>query len=171
LSGIFSIDRGGAAMIVEVEIESFGVDPASGSPVVVLREKGGGRKLAVGIGPVEAGAIVMKSFDIETDIPLAVDLVRLVAAQLGAALDKVVFYEAGDNAFHTKLYVVRGTSAFVVECRPADALALGARTGVPLFVEEAVLEKLGPAAQSEREKLKQRIRNLDTLEFGRYRLE
>ena len=158
-------------MLVAVEVESFGVDPGTGAPLVVLKETGGNRKLAVAIGPIEASAIAMKSLNVDTEKPLTIDLVKIAVEQLGGRIDKVVFYELTENAFRTHVQVVAGLSVHLIECRPADALALGLRSGVPQYVEDAIFEKLAPAGTTKKDKLKKHISNIDTLEFGRYHLE
>jgi bifunctional DNase/RNase len=158
-------------MLHAVEVESFGVDPNTGTPLVILKEKGGNRKLAVVIGPMEAGAIAMKSLNVETEKPLTIDLVKIVIERLGAKLDKVVLYDVSENVFLARLHVVMGTAALLIECRPPDALALALRNATPMYVDQLVFDKLTPAGESEAGKLKQNIRNIDTVEFGRYHLE
>ena len=45
--------------MIELEVASLGLDKASNTPVVILREVGGDRLLPIWIGPGEASAIAM----------------------------------------------------------------------------------------------------------------
>jgi hypothetical protein len=159
-------------MLIPVEIASFAVDPSSGGPLLILMETGGERTLPVAIGPYEAGAIAIKSLKVTSERPLTIDLARALVEELGGKLDKVVIHDFTEQTFYARLYVVRGRSVHLVECRPSDAIALAMRCESPLYVENAVFDKIEAGnAHDEEEKLRRDISGIDTLSFGSYCLE
>jgi len=159
-------------MLVQVEIASFAVDPGRSIPLIILRECGGERSVAVPIGPLEASVIAMHSLDVETDKPFTVDLVKTVIEQLGGFLVRIVISDVVEQSFSASIQVSAGSSVKVIECRPCDAIGLALRSGCPIFVRDAVLSKVNSDAElSEEEQLRKHIRSIDTLEFGRFVLE
>ena len=60
---------------------------------------------------------------------------------LGAALESVTVTDLADGTFYATLDVRTGTDESIhIDARPSDAIALGIGIGVPIFVEEHVLE-------------------------------
>jgi bifunctional DNase/RNase len=159
-------------MLVPVEVASFAIDPSRNTPLVILKESGGSRSIAISIGPLEASAIAIKSLDVAPSRPLTIDLARVLMEELGGSLDKAVVYDFRDHTFYAHLHVVARNRAHVIDCRPSDALALALRCGRPILVDDAVFDKDQPNRhQSEKETVRQTIANLNTLDFGRYFLE
>ncbi|MFP4014867.1 MAG: bifunctional nuclease family protein [Chitinispirillaceae bacterium] len=159
-------------MLVQVEVASFAVDPSRNAPLVLLREVGGIRSVAVPIGPLEASAIAIHSLQVEPEKPLTIDLVKIMMEELGAVLTRVVIYDVIEQAFQARLQIRSGSNVKVIDCRPCDALGLALRFDSPIFVNDAVFEKLQSGnGLSESEQLRKNIRNLDTTEFGRFVLE
>jgi bifunctional DNase/RNase len=162
-------------MLIPVEISSFAVDPAKGSPLIILREVGGGRSVAVPLDHSDANAIAMHTLQVRTDKPLTVDLVKIVVEQLGGVLYRVVVNDVREGGIFSASVIVRadaGASIKVIDCRPCDAITLAVRCGAPMFVREAVFSKLASkSGLSEEECLRIHIRSIDTAEFGRYVME
>jgi uncharacterized protein len=61
-------------VLVEVRVQSLGLDRTSNTPVVILEEVGGDRVLPIWIGPGEASAIAMQLADMKFSRPLTHDL-------------------------------------------------------------------------------------------------
>ncbi|MDG5816039.1 bifunctional nuclease family protein [Chitinispirillales bacterium ANBcel5] len=159
-------------MLVQVEIASFAVDPGKNSPLILLKESGGARSIAVPIGPLEASAIAMQSLQVESQKPLTIDLVKIVIEQLGATLSRVVVYDFSEQVFLARLQVLTEKSVKFIECRPCDAISLALRCKCPIFVADSVFTKTQSGSSlSDADNLKKHISSLDTLEFGRYVLE
>ncbi|MBT8461233.1 MAG: bifunctional nuclease family protein, partial [Gemmatimonadetes bacterium] len=76
--------------MIELEVESLGLDKASNTPVVILREVGGDRLLPIWIGPGEASAIAMELAGIKFSRPLTHDLLSTVMRSLGSELVRVL---------------------------------------------------------------------------------
>ncbi len=130
--------------MVEVELVEVRVEMPGNTPIVLLRERGGARRLLpILIGDVEARAIVYAVDRIQTPRPMTHDLFRDVLETLGVGVRQIVVTELRDRTFFAELHLVEGENASVVSARPSDAIALAVRTGSPIFVAEAVLEEAG----------------------------
>ena len=159
-------------MLVQVEIASFAVDPNRGLPLIILKECGGERSVAVPIGPLEASAIAMHSLDVQTDKPLTIDLVKTAIEQLGGTLVRIAISDVVEQSFSASIQVAADSSVKVIDCRPCDAIGLALRSGCPIFVRDAVFSKVNSDTElSEEEQLRKYIRSIDTTEFGRFVLE
>jgi len=161
-------------MLVPVEISSLAVDTAKGTPLVILKDRDG-RTVAVPLDHSDANAIAMHSLQVRPDKPLAVDLVRIVVEQLGAELYRAVIGDVSEDGIFSASVVIRaggGSLIKVIDCRSCDAVALAVRCGAPIFVSERVFSKQpDESGMSEEEKLRARVRSIDTVEFGEYVLD
>jgi len=158
-------------MLVLAEIASFALDPDRNTPVIILKESGGERTLAVPIGPLEASAIAIESLEVVPEKPMTIDLVALIMEKLGAKLSRVVIYDLLERSLMARIQIDSGSGILLVDCRPCDAIALALRCSVDILVEEQVLDRVSGGTRSIKEQLKQRIRSIDTVEFGKYILE
>jgi len=157
--------------LVLAEIASFALDPDRNTPVIILKESGGERTLAVPIGPLEASAIAIESLEVVPEKPMTIDLVALIMEKLGAKLSRVVIYDLLERSLMARIQIDSGSGILLVDCRPCDAIALALRCSVDILVEEQVLDRVSGGTRSIKEQLKQRIRSIDTVEFGKYILE
>jgi len=111
--------------------------------VVILREKKAGRYLPIWIGAAEADAIAVKLQGVTVPRPLTHDLLRLVIDSLGATVDSIIVNDLKSDTFFAKIILNVDGGQVEIDSRPSDALALAVRAGVPIFVDEAVLDKAG----------------------------
>ena len=130
--------------MVEMTIDSIRVSLMNYQRVVILKEKGPkNRYLPIWIGPNEADAIAVKLQNIQLARPLTHDLLQSVIASLGASLNYIVVNELQNDTFYAKLSITVDGTQLEVDSRPSDAIALAVRIGVPIYIEEVVLEKAG----------------------------
>jgi Uncharacterized conserved protein len=157
-------------MLIALEIASFAVQADTSTPLVILKETGGDRTIAVPIGSYEASAIAIKSLDVTSEKPLTIDLVKSLLETFQGKIDKVVINgPLADPTAH--LYIIIGNQMRVMECRPGDGIALAMRCAARLFADEKVFgTNAGFLALSEAEQLKSTISSIDTLDFGKYYL-
>ena len=139
--GLASLAR--AADPVEVEVKGIRLDPATGSPVVLLSEKAAsGRSLPIWIGPLEAEAILLELDGVEAPRPLTHDLMKRLVEALGARLDRVVVTDVVEETYRARLDLQRAGGARVtVDARPSDAIALALRLHRPILVEPAIFSR------------------------------
>lgn len=116
------------------------VEMPSNNPIVLLRERDGGRYLPIWVGAVEATAIAYAQQGIVPPRPLTHDLLRDLLGALGVTVTEVRITALEDGVF----YAVIGLSTGVeVSARPSDAIALALRVDAPIRGAEEVLEAAG----------------------------
>ena len=144
--------------MVEMELVGVRVELPTNAPIVLLREKGGDRRLLpIFIGAPEATAIAFALEDVETPRPMTHDLMKDVLDDLGVTVDQIVVSELKDATFYAELHLTAGGRAHQVSSRPSDAIALAARTGSPIFAAEAVLDEAAYALTEEDEEQEETV--------------
>lgn len=131
-------------MTVEMELVGVRVDMPSNTPVLLLREQEGERRLlAIMIGGPEAQAIAFALDGVETRRPMTHDLIATLIEELGAHIDRIVISALRDDIFYADLVLRADDDTHVVSARPSDAMAIAVRVGTPVYAEEAVLAEVG----------------------------
>lgn len=124
----------------ELEVVGVRVEMPSNSPVVLLRERTGGKYLPIWVGPSEAAAIAYAQQGIVPPRPLTHDLLRDILAALGARLAEVRITALEEGVFYAVLAFEGGVE---VSARPSDAIALALRVDVPIKGAPQVLDEAG----------------------------
>jgi len=127
-------------MQIEMSIKGLMVDPISNMPIVILRDKEGGRTLPIWVGMFEANAIALQIENIATPRPMTHDLLRNVIHDLKASVEKIVVCDLQDGTFYALIYLRVNGESLAIDSRPSDAIALALRTRAPIFVEETVID-------------------------------
>lgn len=130
-------------------VEGIRVSLMNYQRVVILKEKEADRYLPIWIGPAEADAITVRLQEVSVARPLTHDLLRDVMDKLGAQVDYVVVNELADDTFFARIMVSFNGERMEIDSRPSDAIALAVRVQVPIYAEDAVLEKAGVALDKE----------------------
>jgi uncharacterized protein len=134
---------------VEMIIRGLGQASPSGEPLVLLKEAEGERHLVIGIGPLELMGIAAALSPSPPPRPMTHDLLCSALAACGARVTRAVIHALVDGAFHARLTLdVRGRPA-ELDARSSDAIAVAVRVGIPILVEDAVLESAGITPQAE----------------------
>jgi len=175
--------------MIEVKVQSLGLDRASSTPVVILQESDGSRVLPIWIGPGEASAIAMELAGMKFSRPLTHDLFASVILGLGGTLQRVMITRVVDNTYYAELVISRGTELVSVDARPSDSIAIALRMGAPMYTTEDLLEntaievaepgdELEDPEQPEEEKagpekltaeqLREHLRRMNPEDFGRF---
>ena len=127
----------------EMIVSGISVDPDSKSPVMILRDKAGGRILPIWIGPVEAGSISVAINRVPMPRPLTHDLMLTVLHSLNATLTAARITEVRNGTFYAEIDLKAHGVPLTIDCRPSDAVALALRGGAPIYVKEEVLVEAG----------------------------
>jgi len=163
--------------MVEVKVAHLGLDRATNTPVVILKEKDGERVLPIWIGPAEASAIAMELAGVKFARPLTHDLVKQIVIGLGASLSRVLISAVKENTYYAELHLHREDHVVQVDARPSDSIAVALRLHAPIFTQESLLElttvdSVEPMdADPERmdaESLKAYLEKLDPEDFGKF---
>ena len=128
-----------------MELVGVRVQLPTNTPILLLRETSGQRRVVpIYIGGPEAHAIDLARAGTPRARPMTHDLFAEVIDGLGAALERVVVTELRNSTFYAELYLRDGNGGVqTISARPSDAIALAARTGSPIFAEEALIEEAG----------------------------
>lgn len=129
--------------MMEMVIDSIRVSLLNYQRVVILKEKAADRYLPIWIGPDVADAIAVKLQEVSVPRPLTHDLLQQVVGDLGATFEYIVVSGLDHDTFFAKIVLTRDGKQIQIDSRPSDALALAVRAKVPIYAEEAVLEKAG----------------------------
>jgi bifunctional DNase/RNase len=126
--------------MVEMRVAGIGLDAASRSPLVLLRDPSGRRQVPIWIDQAQAQNILAGLNGERPPRPLSHDLmVRLLEAG-GLQLERVVIHAIEDSTFRAVLKLRRGEEvAIELDARPSDAIALALRTGSGIWMLEEVV--------------------------------
>ena len=124
-------------------IESIRVSLMNYQRVVILKEKSSDRYLPIWIGPAEADAIAVQLQDVSVARPLTHDLLRSVIDTLGAHVDHILVNDLSNDTFYARIVLAVNGGSMEIDSRPSDAIALAVRVKVPIYANEAVLDKAG----------------------------
>ncbi|HEY8491635.1 MAG TPA: bifunctional nuclease family protein [Dehalococcoidia bacterium] len=129
--------------MIEMTIESIRVSLMNYQRVVILKEKAAERYLPIWIGPAEADAIAVRLQEVAVVRPMTHDLLRSVIEALGGQVSYIVVNDLANDTFYARIVLEANGQTLEIDSRPSDAIALAVRAKVPIYAEEAVLEKAG----------------------------
>ncbi len=172
--------------LVEVKVQSLGLDRTTNTPVVILQERDGERVLPIWIGPGEASAIAMQLASWSFSRPLTHDLIVAVVGGLGGSLERVVITRVEGNTYYAELVLRRNGEVISVDARPSDSIAVALRMNARIFADDRLLERasveiseeesvsLDPEAgtgeqpEGGAENLRDYLKRLNPEDFGRF---
>jgi len=159
--------------VIAVRVAQVGLDPATNSPVVLLREEAGDRVLPILIAPAEAGAIAMELQGIRPQLPMTHDLVKRLIVGLGGELRRVLIGDLRGDTYFAELEIVREAEVIRVDARPSDSIAVALRLQAPIFLADQLLEGRSPSPSDPpppdgAELLRSYLENLDPQDLGRF---
>src|SRR3954465_14467577 len=126
--------------MIEVKVQSLGLDRTSNTPVVILQELDGTRVLPIWIGPGEASAIAMELAGMKFSRPLTHDLFASMIRGLGCMLMRVLITKVIENTYYAELTIQRGSEVISIDARPSDSIAIALRMEARIFTTEELLE-------------------------------
>lgn len=139
--------------MIEVRVQSLGLEQTSQTPVVILQEVDGVRVLPIWIGPGEASAIAMELAGMKFSRPLTHDLAASLVRGLGGVLTRVLISRVQDNTYFAEMVVQRGDEMISIDARPSDSIAIALRLQARLFTTDELLAStagdLAPAESEE----------------------
>ncbi|MCS7239822.1 MAG: bifunctional nuclease family protein [Candidatus Bipolaricaulota bacterium] len=126
----------------EAEVRALLMDPATKSPVILLKDRNSTKAMPIWIAEPEAISIALELQGQRFPRPLPHDLMKELLAVLGATLVQVVITQIKDGVFYAKL-VLRDAQGELKELdsRPSDAIALALRVQAPILIADEVFEQ------------------------------
>ena len=165
-------------MLHKVSIAGLTMDPASNTPIIILKSDDDEQAVPIWIGLLEATSIASALQDIKYDRPMTHDLLKNFADNLQISIVKVEVCDLKDNTFYARIYFVSKDQSFDIDARPSDAIALALRFKAPIYVEDSVMQKSkindGEAevvdTSEEGKKWADYLANLSSDDFVKYRV-
>jgi len=117
--------------------------------VVILKELHGDRHLPIWIGDFEAQAIAIELQGVESPRPLPYDVMKSLIGELGGQIDRILVVDLSQDVYFARIVISVGERVVEIDARPSDAIALAVRVGVPILVDEAVMERAGVSLEPE----------------------
>jgi bifunctional DNase/RNase len=154
------------------------MDPASNTPIIILKSDDDEQAVPIWIGLLEATSIASALQNIKYDRPMTHDLLKNFADNLQISIVKVEVCDLKDNTFYARIYFVSKDQSFDIDARPSDAIALALRFKAPIYVEDSVMQKSkisdGEAevvdTSEEGKKWADYLASLSSDDFGKYKV-
>jgi len=162
-------------MLLKVSIAGLTMDPASNTPIIILKSEEGDQTIPIWIGLLEATSIASALQDVKFDRPMTHDLFKNFSERLDIAVTSVEVCDLKDNTFFAKINFASSNETFAMDARPSDAIAIALRFDAQIYVDELVVEKSkkgeGPAEvldkSEEGKKWAEYLEKLSPEDFGK----
>jgi hypothetical protein len=125
---------------VAVDVASVAFDPRAQSPVLILAEHQGTRRLPIWIGVAEARSIAQRLDHVSLPRPNTHDLARRLVDELDGVVQRVTVTDLRDGTYYAVIALQRDGRDVDIDARPSDAIALALRAAAPVFVRENLFE-------------------------------
>jgi bifunctional DNase/RNase len=126
--------------VIELKVKAVAQSERDGF-TVLLTDREEKYVLPITIGSSEAFAIALPLQRVSFPRPFTHDLMLSVCERLGVDLEKVVITDIRENTFFAEVRLRRNDEVVeVLDARPSDAIALAIRAGVPIYMEERLVE-------------------------------
>ena len=160
--------------MIRMVVQGLTIDPATNSPILILKDEDSERTLPIWIGLLEATAIASELEEVSFSRPMTHDLLRNVIKDLGYSVSQIEVCDLKDNTFYALVHLLGPEGEITVDSRPSDAIALALRAKAPIFVADKVLDRSsvkGPGeSEDAEEKWKEMLEAMDPEDFGKYKM-
>ncbi len=162
-------------MVKEMQVVGITVDPATQSPIVILRDKDQQNILPIWIGILEANSIAVGLEKLKLPRPMTHDLFKSVLDRLGAKLLRIEVTDIKDNTYYAILHLEADGKSLEIDSRPSDAIAIALRLGAPIMVREEVFEKAiridaSSGTGADKDKWTELLEKMDPEDFSKYKM-
>ena len=165
-------------MLHKVNVAGLTMDPASNTPIIILKSEDDDQTIPIWIGLLEATSIASALQDIKFDRPMTHDLFKNFSDIMDASVTRVEVCDLKDNTFYARIYFMSGDRSFDMDARPSDAIAIALRFNSPIFVDDKVVQKSkageGPSEvfdeSEEGRKWAEYLEKLNPEDFGKYKV-
>ena len=128
-------------MLHEVNIAGMTMDPASNTPIIILKSIKGDQAVPIWIGLLEATSIASALRNIKFDRPMTHDLFKNFLDMLSIKVARIEVCDLRDNTFYAQIYFTSQEKNFSMDARPSDAIAIALRFNAPIFIDDKIIEK------------------------------
>ncbi|MDJ0780649.1 MAG: bifunctional nuclease family protein [Desulfosarcinaceae bacterium] len=162
----------------KVSIAGLTIDPASNTPIILLKTDEGEETVPIWIGLLEATAIAAALQNIDFERPMTHDLFKNFVQTMEMEVVKIEVCDLKDNTFYALIYFASDEQVFTMDARPSDAIAIALRFDAPIYVDSAVIEKARVSEpkvevhdkSSAGKKWAEYLNDLSPEDFGKYKM-
>jgi len=165
-------------MLHKVSIAGLTMDPASNTPIIILKSEKDEQAIPIWIGLLEATSIASALQNIKYERPMTHDLFKKFTELMEISVAKVEVCDLKENTFYARIYFVSEGRSFDMDARPSDAIALALRYDAPIFVDDTVMKKSKMPdgemevmdTSEEGQKWADYLENLSPEDFGKFKV-
>ncbi len=165
-------------MLHKVSIAGLTMDPASNTPIIILKSEVDDQAIPIWIGLLEATSIASALQNIKYERPMTHDLFKNFTELIEISVAKVEVCDLKENTFYARIYFVSEGKNFDMDARPSDAIALALRYDAPIFVDDSVMKKSKMPDEEmevmdtseEGQKWADYLENLSPEDFGKFKV-
>lgn len=128
-------------MMRRVQIAGLTMDPASNTPIVLLKTEDDEKVVPIWIGLLEATSIASALQKISYERPMTHDLFKNFIEENRMIIERIEVCDLRENTFFARIYFSSEERRFDMDARPSDAIALALRFDAPIFIHEEVIER------------------------------
>jgi len=165
-------------MLLKAIIAGMTMDPATNTPIIILKTEEGDQTVPIWIGLLEATSIASALQNVKFDRPMTHDLFKNFVEMQGITVSSIEVCDLQDNTFYARINFLSQDQKFSMDARPSDAIGIALRFEAPIFIDQDVIAKARPfeadaeAADDSEEgrKWKEYLENLSPEDFGKYKV-
>lgn len=165
-------------MLHKASVAGLAMDPASNTPIILLKTEEDGQVVPIWIGLLEATSIASALKNISYDRPMTHDLFKNFITLQGVDLVKIDICDLKDNTYYALIHFLSKDGGFTMDARPSDAIAMALRFDAPIFVDDKVISKSVPEEEKaeavdtseEGKKWAEYLEKLSPDEFGKFKV-
>lgn len=146
---------------IRMSVGELTVDPASKTPIVVLRDEDRRLTLPIWIGELDARALASELEGTKASRPQTMDLVTDILGTAEIEVLSVGICDLRENTYYAEITLRSGQKTWHADARPSDAIALALRAKCDIWVAKHVLEQSSMLAD---ESAGTESRNLSSIE-------
>jgi bifunctional DNase/RNase len=129
-------------MLHKANIAGLTIDPASNTPIIILKTEESDQAVPIWIGLLEATSIASALQNIQFERPMTHDLFKNFTERLKIEVTRVEVCDLRDNTFFALIHFHGDEQqAFTMDARPSDAIAIALRFQAPIYIDDKVIEK------------------------------
>jgi bifunctional DNase/RNase len=165
-------------MLRKVNIAGLTMDPASNTPIIILKSVDDDQAIPIWIGLLEATSIASALQNVKFDRPMTHDLFKNFIESMDIKVSKIEVCDLKDNTYYAKIYFTSEKKTFSMDSRPSDAIAIALRFRAPIYVDDKIIEKSQKMeadlevsdTSEEGKKWADYLKNLTPEDFGKYKV-
>ena len=165
-------------MLLKAVIAGMTMDPATNTPIIILKTEEGDQTVPIWSGLREAPSIASALQNVKFDRPMTHDLFKNFVEMQGITVSSIEVCDLQDNTFYARINFLSQDQPFSMDARPSDAIGIALRFEAPIFIDQDVIAKARPfeadaeAADDSEEgrKWKEYLENLSPEDFGKYKV-